>query len=114
MKLRGIQSALLSIGAALALAASPLSAAEAPAPPPGGVFRMTVRPKAPGKPALQHRLLPEISEQKAGNAATPYLMALVYRKADEQMLTLAERTSFPRPREGEALSVESMRKLAAD
>jgi hypothetical protein len=32
-------------------------------------------------------------------------MALVYRKADDQMMKFADRTSFPRPLAGEALSV---------
>ena len=112
MKFRRIPIRLLIIAAALVLPGARSGAAESPAPP-GGVFRMTVRPKAPGKPALAYKLLPEISEQKPGNAAAPYLMALVYRKADEQMLTLAERTSFPRPREGEPLAIESMRRLAS-
>src|SRR5687768_9273992 len=102
MKFRRIPITLLVIAGALVLPGAHFAAAESPAPP-GGVFRMTVRPRAPGKPALAYKLLPEISEQKPGNAAAPYLMALVYRKADEQMLTLAEQTSFPRPREGEPL-----------
>jgi hypothetical protein len=56
----------------VALAAAP-AAARAQAPEP---VRLTLHPAAPVSPALRYRLLPELIEQKPGNAAEHYKKAV--------------------------------------
>jgi hypothetical protein len=53
------------------LAAAPAARAQAPEP-----VRLTLRPAAPSLPALRYRLLPELIEQKPGNAADLYKKAV--------------------------------------
>lgn len=61
----------------LSFALSALLAVPAPAQnsrPPEQID-LTIHPAAPDEPALKHRLVPDLSEQTPGNAATLYLMA---------------------------------------
>jgi hypothetical protein len=56
-----------------------LAGADQPATTPETVIRLTVRPKAPPKPALRYRLLPELREMQPGNPIPNYSKCLIAR-----------------------------------
>jgi hypothetical protein len=59
--------------AAISLALLAAASAHAQAPEP---VRLTLHPAAPSSPALRYRLLPELLEQRPGNAAEHYMKAV--------------------------------------
>lgn len=68
----------------IAMIAGPARFARAD-PPAEPVVRTTVRPVATTEPALQYKLLPELTDQTPGNAATLYLMASKLGPSDPKL-----------------------------
>lgn len=93
-------AALLHLGSA---ARAQASATDAGGPE---VWRMTIHPQPPSRPALRHPLLPPLADATPGNAASTYMLAFARAQdvPDIQTEKAVTSKSLPAPENADALS----------